>query len=177
MDTTPPPSSFFLRQLGRWTFHCLLNAAPAFCIAIACLPEGKQPATIAAMLWGILTLIIGFSLLTSLPGPMRDGKHVFPRALSIGLKIRNFSLVLGVPLMAVDLGGVVIAPDFILGILAMNLIPGPENFATIYLTTLLVGLGLAFLILTISFLAAFVLLIKDRRNAFLIPDSRHAGGI
>lgn len=101
--------TIFLRQLRFWTFHCIVNAAPSFCIAVMFLKLGKSPVAISAMLAGIGTFIVLYAATTSFSGPL-------------------------------------------------------ANQMSAYLTTLLEGLLLSILLLTISFFAWIVLQWKDRRR-------------
>lgn len=184
--------SVFLRQLRYWTFHCSFNALPSFCIALFFLQLWKSPPAIAAMVCAIGTFILLYATLTSLNGPLANEDHILSRSLRLGAKIRAW--ISGVSLVMIPIGAFMLTPDFWCGFLSVTVTDsllkwagGPVSplgsngqnagFFPIYLTTLLEGFILSFLLLMISFFAVMFLQARDRRNAFRSLDPRRLNGI
>lgn len=94
----------FRRQLRFWTFHCVINALPGFCIALVLLRLWQSPSGIAAMGCGIATFILLFASLTSLIGPLAIDGTVFSRALRAGAQARSFLAATGFITFFINLG-------------------------------------------------------------------------
>ena len=88
MDTSTFRTAF-PRQLRFWTFHCIINALPSFCIALMLLGLWKSPSGIVAMSFGIATYIVLYASLTSLIGPLSNEGGLFSRSLKTGAKTRS----------------------------------------------------------------------------------------
>jgi len=177
-------TTVFPRQLRFWTFHCCLNAAPSFVIALLFLQLSENPAAIFAMLCGVGSFIALYATLTSLPGPLSDEQNILSRSLRAGAQIRSW--IAGLSLLAVFTPALTISPDFWCGNIAVRMVesaiksfrPGfsasrmeHADFFRIYLTTILEGFFLSFLLLMISFFAVMVIQKKDRRRAFRTAHS------
>lgn len=182
----------FPRQLRFWTFHCAINALPSLCIALVFLRLWKSPPAVAAMICAIATFILLYATLTSLNGPLANESHLLARSLKLGAKIRAW--ISGLSLFLLSANAAVFTPDFWCGFLASGLLyradqffnPGSNTFdlvsvsrsaATIdffpiYVTTLLEGIILTFLLLMISFFAVMFLQARDRRKFFALADPR-----
>jgi hypothetical protein len=170
----------FPRQLRFWTFHCIVNALPSFCIASVMLNLKDSPTCIIAMLAGIGSFILFYALLTSIPGPLADKRNLLARSLTAGTKIRSWFvgicallIIFKVPLFLVD---------FSIGTLAVRTVeetsravsPGGlvtsidshSSFLHIYMVTILDGMLLSIVLLTLSFVALVVLQGRERRKFF-----------
>lgn len=184
------PSTFltaFPRQLRFWTFHCTLNALPSFCIALIVLQLWKSPQAIVAMLFAIATFILLYTTITSLIEPLTDDRHVLSRSLRLGTKIRAW--ISGLSMLMVFTPAMSFTPDFWCGFISVNITNSlfksagsrvdlldasglNSGFSPVYLTTLLEGLILSFLLLMISFFAVMFLQARDRKKFFSLADSR-----
>ena len=175
--------SVFPRQLRFWTLHCVVNALPSFAIALCCLQLSENPVAIFAMLCGIGSFIALYATLTSLPGPLSDDRNILSRSLKAGAKIRSW--IAGLSLLTVFTPALMISPDFWCGNIAVSMVESligyfrsgfsiermeHAGFLKIYLTTILEGFILSFLLLMISFFAVMILQAKERRKAFRGPD-------
>lgn len=180
-----PNRDVFLRQLRYWSLHCSLNALPSFGIALAYLGLWKNPEGVAAMLAAIATFILLYATLTSLRGPLSNPGHVLSQSLKLGTKIRSW--ISGISLLMVPLGpAMLFMPDFWCGFLSVSILnqtykvlglgievlsgnPSNSNvgFLPVYLTTMLEGFIISFLLLMISFFALFFVHRKAQRRAAL----------
>jgi len=172
----------FPRQLRYWMFHCSLNALPSFFIAFFYLNLRDNVYAVAGMLAAIVTFILLYATLTSLPGPFADQTHLLPRALKVGARIRGW--ISGITLLFLPATPLLLfTPDLWCGQLAIIMInqlapftgtsysnygPSPTNssFLSIYSTTLLEGFILSFILLMISFFALIFLQSRERRKFF-----------
>ena len=180
----PTFSTVFLRQLRYWSLHCTLNALPSLAIALIFLELWKNPKGVAAMLSGIASFILLYAVLTSLRGPLSNPDHVVSRSLKLGTKIRTW--ISAISVLLVPAGAVFLLPDFWCGMLSVSILnqvfgmlgleielpdanPSgtPIGFLPVYLTTMLEGFILSFLLLMISFFAMLFLHRKARRRATL----------
>lgn len=172
------------RQLRYWTIHCSLNALPSFVIACKVLEMWRQPIAIAAMLSAVATFIVGYTLVTSLRGPLSDSSHILSRSVRVGTKIRMTISIISVPLGFSDAIGIL--PDFWCGFFAVQLtnvilpyvgyssglidLNGnnaiQKSFLPVYTSTMIEGLVLSFGLLMISFFALIALQIRDRRKIY-----------
>lgn len=177
-----PFLSVFPRQLRFWTFHCCLNAAPSFVVALFFLGLVSNNEAIIAMLCGIGSFILFYATLTSLPGPLSDERNILSRSLKAGAKIRSW--IAGLSLLSVFTPAITISPDFWCGNFAVKMVESligyfrsgfsvarmeHAGFLEIYLTTIIEGCFLSMLLLMISFFAVMLLQAKERRRVF-----RHA---
>lgn len=175
--------SRFPRQLRFWTFHCGLNALPSLCIALFHMRLWDTPGAVAAMLGAIITFILLYAALTSLPGQLADGRHILSRSLRLGAKIRGWISALSLLLIWVPT--IFFTPDFWCGILAIEIFnhlapytgytstfggvtpsDASSPFLAVYTVTLLEGFILSFVLLLISFFSILFLQSRDRRIAF-----------
>ncbi|MEO5713151.1 MAG: hypothetical protein ABIT37_06655 [Luteolibacter sp.] len=167
----------FPRQLRFWSFHCIVNAAPSFAIALLWLQLSENPAAILAMLCGIGSFILLYAALTSLPGPLSDERNILSRSLKAGAKIRSW--IAGLSFLSVFTPALAISPDFWCGNIAVKMVESlirtfrsgfsvarmeHAGFLKIYLTTVIEGCFLSILLLMISFFAVIVLQSKERRK-------------
>ncbi len=180
-----PTHDVFLRQLRYWTLHCSLNALPSLGIALAYLGLWKNLEGVAAMLAAILTFILLYAALTSLPGPLSNPGHVVSKSLRLGTKIRSW--ISGLSFLSLPLGpAMVFMPDFWCGFLSLSILTqasrilgleielpsgnssnGSVGFLAVYATTMLEGFIISFLLLMISFFALLFIHRKARRRAVL----------
>lgn len=185
LDTSAPP-----RQFRYWATHSSLNALPSFIIACKVLGLWKQPVAIAAMLCAVATFIAGFTLVTSLRGPLSDPSHLLHRSIRVGAKIRMAISAISIPIALTD--AILLLPDFWCGFVAVNLTngvlgwlgsptglinPDPDDtqqtsFFAVYASTMVEGLILSFGLLMISFFALVVLQFRERRKAFPIAQQQ-----
>lgn len=175
-------------QLAFWFWHCLINALPSYLIAVMWMALWKYPIAHIAMGCAVLTFIIGYSVVTSLPGPLARKDSLFGRALRSALMMR---LVISVITIAMVPTGIflTLTPDLWCGRLAVFLVSKAygilglngallnrsfdsdlsgvlPGFMEIYLTTLLEGLILSFMLFILSFIAIIILQAKDRKRMF-----------
>lgn len=175
----------FPRQLRYWSIHCSLNALPSFCIALIALKLWKSPPAITAMLFAIATFILLYATLISLSGPLVNENHVLSRSLKLGTKIRAW--ISGLSMFVVFTPAMSIAPDFWCGFISVMLTNslfrlagssvdvldlGGTNagFLPVYITTMLEGFILSFLLLMISFFAVMFIQARDRKRVFEVAD-------
>lgn len=170
----------FPRQLRFWTFHCIVNALLSFCIAWSMLDLKDSPTGIAAMLAGIGTFILFYATVTSIPGPLAHRGNLLARSLAAGTKVR--SCLVGISLLLSFALGPSLMPDFFCGLLAddlvknasytvssgyaMTSIGSSSSFLHVYTVTIVDGMVLSIILLTISFVSLLVLQGKERRKAF-----------
>ena len=166
----------FPRQLSHWSLHVCLNALPSFGIALFLLQLHRAPIAIAAMLAGIVSVILLLAFLTSLRGPLSDPSSLPARALKIGVRIRT-AICLGSLLPALMTKNIAWLPDLYFGMAACSateqagrilggrptLNPGSTGFLPVFTTVLLEGVIIAFMVAMISF---FALLFIQRREHF-----------
>lgn len=176
----------FPGKLRFWALHCVINALPSYLIAVVWL--GLWPVAHAhwAMSAAVCTFIIGYAVLTSWLPVLREGRNLFTRALKVGLVIRTVISCLTV--FTVPLGVFVLfTPDYWCGQISVNIVArcydlmGLEatlgrrvdavamqtGFMEIYLTTVLEGLILSFMLFIFSFMAIIILQMRDRKNPAL----------
>jgi hypothetical protein len=178
----------FASRLAFWLWHCIINALPSYLIAVIYLGLWEYPIAHVAMGCAVLTFILGYSVVTSLPGPLARKDSLFSRALNVALGIR---LVISVATSLVIPFGplMLLSPDFWCGRLAAFLVSEAygvlgldgvlvdrsfdsdlsgvlPGFMEIYLTTLLEGLFLSFLLFILSFIAIIILQARDKRRMF-----------
>lgn len=171
----------FPGQLRYWTFHCVLNSLPSFCIALWALGLWQSRFAMAAMISAIVTFILLYATLTSFEGPLSDKNHVLSRAFKVGAKIRAVISVFN--LLFAFTPAVMFTPDFWCGFLAtgivdkvMKMTGNPPPFAQsdsvdlgffpIYLTTMIEGCILSGILFFISFIAVIWLQARERRKFF-----------
>lgn len=139
MYPTPPtaqtgrPNSFG-RQLGFWALHCGFTALPSFLIAVQYF---KTPSAIIAMLAGVLSFVLAYSLITSTPFYGKIHHGLIGRSVKLGATIRMVISLCSLPvvLYAISPGNgfregnfngdsevVLWAPDFWFGYLAIIII-------------------------------------------------------
>lgn len=183
----------FRRQLCFWTFHCTLNALPSLGIALYYLKLWRYLPAIAAMFAAVATFVILYAALTSLSGPFANKDHLLSRSLKLGAKIRAW--ISSLSMLVVFTPAAALSPDLWGGGLAISLLNEAGRFLTgkneiifspetgegmwfnsaffpVYVTTILQGLILSFLLLMISFFAVIFIQARDRRNFFAVADSR-----
>ncbi|MES2924599.1 MAG: hypothetical protein V4819_23805 [Verrucomicrobiota bacterium] len=179
----------FPRQLRFWAFHCTLNALPSFCIALTILKLWKSPSAVAAMLCATATFIVLYATFTSLVEPLADENHVLARSLKLGTKIRSW--ISGLSLLVAFTPAVSITPDFWCGLISVSLTnalfksaggsadlynagAGGANagFSPVYVTTMLEGFILSFILLMISFFTVMFVQTRDRKRVFEVAEPR-----
>ena len=175
----------FPRQLRYWTIHCTLNSLPSFCIALLFLNLAKSPLAVVAMLCAIATFILLYAVFTSLVEPLADEKHVFSRSLKLGTKIRAW--ISGLSLLVVFTPAAMITPDFWCGFMAVmftnslakwagvsgnffNPDGGNAAFSPVYITTMVEGFILSFILFMISFFAVMFVQARDRKRVFAVAN-------
>lgn len=187
----PTFSKCFPGKLRFWAIHCTINALPSYLIAVVWLELWPVAHAHWAMLAAVCTFIIGYAVLTSWLPVLREGRNLFTRALKVGLVIRTVISCLTV--CVVPLGILLLfTPDYWCGQFAVVIVDwcydlaGLEatlgsrfndgyvdgsslytGFMEIYLTTLVEGLILSFLLFILSFIAIIILQMRDRRNPAL----------
>ena len=176
----------FPRQLRYWTFHCMMNSSPSFCIALITLQLWKSPAAIAAMLCAIATFILLYAVFSSVIEPLADEQHVLSRSLKLGTKIRAW--ISGLSLLVVWTPAMSITPDFWCGFISVALTnflfksaggsgnffePNGVNigFPPVFITTLVEGLILSFILFMISFFAVIFVQARDRQRVFAVAET------
>ena len=180
----------FPSKLKFWSVHCLINALPSYLIAVVWLQLWDQPVAQLAMGFAVLTFVIGYSIATSLPGPLSNRDSLAGRAMRVGLTVRTVISV--ITMLAVPLGPLLIfTPDLWCGVFASNVVgffyqlagleitlqdgfedgvssgrlPG-IGFMEVYLTTFIEGLILSFMLFLFSFIAILILQMRDRKKRF-----------
>ena len=183
----------FPSQLGFWSLHCGLTALPSFCIALTTFNSGLA---ILAMLCGIATFVLGYTLITSssLYGKIHAG--LIGRSIKLGARIRMIislaSLPLLIPLIGTNINdspepptGLFFAPDFWFGyaaivivVMIMGAISSPSasflgsdgdlggNFLTTYAVTIVEGLLISISLITIAFITLIILNFRKNRRQF-----------
>ncbi|MGJ8641935.1 MAG: hypothetical protein ACSHX9_00890 [Luteolibacter sp.] len=176
----------FPDKLRFWFFHCIINALPSYLIAVIWLRLWIHPIAHVAMGCAVLTFVLGYSVLTSLPGPLTERNSLFARAMRVGLRIRMIISILTVCVVPTGVF-ILFTPDYWCGQLAVNLVSefyhliGVEptlmhmvdydwsfaaTFMEIYLSTLLEGLILSFMLFIFSVIAIIILQMRDRKKMF-----------
>jgi hypothetical protein len=163
------------------------ECAAEFFIAMFFVGLWKSPPAVAAMLCAVGTFILLYATLTSLEGPLADENHVLPRSLKLGAKIR--AGISGLSLLLLPAKALAFVPDFWCGFISFALAnslfkaagvssnffdPGVLNvgFAPVYITCVLEGFILSFLLLMISFFAVMFVQARDRKRVFAVTDPR-----
>lgn len=180
--------SRFKGKLGFWLIHCTLNAIPSYLIAVVWLQLWVVPLAHVAMFCAVVTFILGYSAVTSLTGPLNRKESVVARALRVGLILR---MIISIITVAVVPTGVFLffTPDLWCGQLAAGIVAwvyevaGSEatlgnryddgyvngvsldtGFMEVYLTTIMEGLILSFMLFIFSFIAVIILQMRDRKK-------------
>ena len=91
------------RQLSYWAIHCSVNAIPSLMIALIWLELYHKPEAIVAMISAIATFIVGYAVVTSLPGSLSQSDHLMARAMRRGATIRLWISALSIPFAAVPI--------------------------------------------------------------------------
>jgi hypothetical protein len=190
-DQLPTFRKCFPGKLRFWAIHCTINALPSYLIAVVWLELWPVAQAHWAMLAAVLTFVFGYSVLTSWVPVLREGRNLFTRALKVGLVIRTILSLLTV--FVVPLGiFLLFTPDYWCGQVAVNVVArcydllGLEStlgsrvgggsvdvtlldtgFMEVYLTTVLEGLILSFMLFILSFMAIIILQMRDRKNPAL----------
>ncbi len=175
----------FFGKLRFWAIHCLINALPSYLIAVVWMELWGSSNAQFAMLAAVLTFIFGYSVLTSALPIFREDGSLFSRALHVGLIVRMVISVITV--IAVPLGPLLMfTPDLWCGQFANNVVAwvlrvdglmarteglrgevlGKVGFFEIYLTTVLEGLILSFMLFIFSFIAIIFLQRKSVKNLY-----------
>ena len=180
----------FPEKLKFWFWHCLINALPSYLIAVVWLELWKYPVAHVAIGCAVLTFMLGYSVVTSLPGPLTRKETLYARALKAALVIRI--VISAITVMIVPTGVfLLLTPDLWCGRFAATLVSkiygflgfeatllpranggGPSElfstpgFMEIYLTTVLEGLILSFMLFIFSFIAIIILQMRDRKRMF-----------
>ncbi len=180
----------FPSKLKFWSVHCLINALPSYLIAVVWLQLWDQPVAQLAMGFAVLTFVLGYSIATSLPGPLSNRDSLAGRAMRVGLTVRTVISV--VTVLAVPTGTLMFfTPDLWCGVFASNAVgflfesAGLEStlprgfndgrssgssqvvgFLEVYLTTVIEGLILSFMLFLFSFIAILILQMRDRKKRF-----------
>jgi hypothetical protein len=176
----------FPKQLGHWAIHGFFNALPSFIIAAFCLNLGN-PIAMMAMLSAIGVYVVAFAVVTSLPGPLSEGAHVLGRAIRLGAKIRSWIAGLSIVFSPFGVSAIMFMPDFWCGWGAMivqdaladwlgykgsslltmeNVEQVSSLFLPVFITTMLEGFIISFLLLLISFFCVIFLQSRERRKFF-----------
>lgn len=180
----------FPKKLRFWFWHCLVNALPSYLMAVVWLALWTHPVAHIAMGCAVLTFVIGYSVLTSLPGPLAVKDSLFSRAMRVGLRVRMVISILTVCVVPTGIF-VLFTPDYWCGQIAVNLVSklygllGLEatllpringdgrtrsltspDFVEIYLSTLLEGLILSSMLFIFSVIAIIILQVRDRKKMF-----------
>lgn len=173
--------SRFSKQLGHWAIHGLFNALPSFIIAVFLL-QLQDRNSITAMLAAVGFFVVAFATATSLPGLLSDSMHLLSRSIRLGARIRSW--IAGLSLLVFPFGHNAISfiPDFWCGLAAglvqdnvvrrmgfqnsfVNRRGGdPMDFLSVFTITLLEGLIISILLLTLSFFCLIVLQARERRR-------------
>lgn len=182
----------FKGKLKFWALHCVISALPSYLIVMVWLKQAANPTAHLAMLAAIVTFVIGYSVLTSLPGPLTRKDSLLSRALRVGLVFRmicsiwTFLFIFFGPLVIFtpDLWCGNIAADIvdrIYGFLGhetdlRNMIDGNNTkdgvliqprFMEIYLISLFEGFILSLMLFIFSVIAVVILQMRDRKKMFL----------
>lgn len=176
---------FFPGKLRFWSVHCVINAVPSYLIAVVWMQLwGSKPAQVA-MLAAVVTFIFGYAALTSSLRVFQIKGNLFNRALRVGLILRTVISVITV--IAVPLGPfLMFTTDLWCGHFANNAVAdvlgvdglmgkggvasirsmSKVSFLEIYLTTILEGLILSFMLFIFSFIAIIFLQRKSKTNFY-----------
>ncbi|QTN31925.1 hypothetical protein HZ994_06135 [Akkermansiaceae bacterium] len=172
--------------LKKWFWHCLINALPSYLIAVVWLGLWAFPVSHVAMFCAVFTFVLAYSVLTSLPGPLSRNDSLFARAMNAGLLVRLVISVITVTLIPFG-PMLMLTPDLWCGRIAAaavawgydflgykatlfdrldggsGAVPG---FMEVYLTTMLEGLILSFMLFIFCFIAIIILQVNDRKRMF-----------
>lgn len=184
-------------KLKFWSLHCAINAVPSYLIVLVWLNQARNPIAHLAMFAAVMTFVIGYSVLTSLPGPLVRKDSLLSRALRVGLIIRTILSI--ITFLALPTGIFLFyTPDFWCGLAASNVVKflyeflGNEavlakamdgssannamtvGFMEVYLITILEGLILSFMLFIFSLIAVVILQMRDRKKYF--SDNMHQHG-
>jgi len=172
-----------LHQLRYWSIHCGVTALPSFCLALM---RFDNVTAIIAMLCGITTFILTFTLITSASfyGKLHQG--LIGRSIRLGARIRMIiSLVSLLPLAALldtthnPPTAIMFVPDFWFGLAAvllfssgvnalgftpLNDIESETGFFPIYSITVIEGVLISVSLILIAFIALVILNFKRNRR-------------
>lgn len=165
-------------QLRFWSLHVGLTALPSFAVALI---KFNSPGAILAMLAGIATFIVGYTLLCSSTVYARlTGASLLGEAVRKGTRIRLILSLATAPLLFgafAEFPSVLFAPDFwagfgallvvgwfsqVLGLGQVDVGRNEIGFVPTYFITIVEGLLISF---TLVLLAFFALLFLNRRAA------------
>jgi hypothetical protein len=180
----------FKGKLKFWAIHCAISAFPSYLIVMVWLKQAANPTAHFAMLAAIATFVIGYSVLTSLPGLLTRKDSLLSRALRVGLILRMTCSI--ITTLVVPTGIFLFyTPDFWCGNLASIAVAnffelfGHEAyiagfmgrggsveqvkiaFMEFYLVTLLEGLILSLMLFIFSVMAVVILQMRDVKKMFL----------
>ncbi len=192
----------FKGKLKFWALHCAISAFPSYLIVMVWLKQAANPTAHLAMLVAIATFVIGYSVLTSLPGgPLTRKDSLLSRALRVGLILRMICSIW--TFLFIFLGPLVIfTPDLWCGNIATgfvdriygflghetdlrNMIDGNNTkdevliqpgFMEIYLITLFEGLILSLMLFIFSVMAVVILQMRDRKKFFVENNQQYKSG-
>jgi hypothetical protein len=190
----------FKGKLKFWALHCVISALPSYLIVMVWLKQAANPTAHLAMLAAIATFVIGYSVLTSLPGPLTRKDTLLSRALRVGLILRMICSI--ITTLAVPTGIFLLyTPDFWCGNLASTAVAklfellGHEAyiagfmgrgsavhgvqiaFMEFYLVTLLEGLMLSLMLFIFSLIAVVILQMRDRKKFFVENYQQYKSGM
>jgi hypothetical protein len=190
----------FKGKLKFWSLHCTINALPSYLVVVFLLEQAGNPTAHFAMLSAIATFVIGYSVLTSLPGPLTRKDSLLSRALKFGLTLRmicSIITVLAVPTRIFLL----LTPDYWCGNFASMIVAEIFNllgqkayifgavgngelvenaqimFMEFYLVTLLEGLMLSLMLFVFSVFAVVILQMRDRKKFFVENYQQYKSGM
>ena len=163
-------------QFRFWLIHVSLTAAPSFFFALMAF---GQAMAVAAMLAGITSFVVGYTLICSSTFYSRmSGESSLGRAVKIGARIRVIISLLAMPLMLgvyVEWPLFFFTPDYWAGFGAIavvqsvasfavgaqvNLMDGSPHFWPTYAVVVVEGLIISF---TLVMLVFFTLLVLNRK--------------
>lgn len=158
----------FFQQLRYWTWHCALCATPSFVVASYWM---KLPIT--PMVAAIATFVLLFTVATTVLPPLADSRHILSRALKLGTRVRAWISVFSIFFVFSE-RSMIYTPDYWCGVAAVlatsqaglgSISQGlSPRFSEIYLTTLLEGFILSFILLLVSFACLIFLQARDRKK-------------
>ena len=140
--------SIYLQELRHWSAHTAICALPSFLIAI----QGgfNDTAAILAMLSGIITLILGYTTLSSTKLFSGNENGLLNKTKKYGLRTRSIVSLIELPgTLFLHSGGVfLVYIDLWAGIAAVQMVgvvfppfsPSQHTFFQTYLATILEGL-------------------------------------
>ena len=180
-------SSQLRSQFRFWCLHVIFTALPSFCFALMAF---NKPTAVLAMLAGVATFVVGYTLLTSTTIYQRmSGTSLLGQAVKRGAKIRMWLSLITAPMFAsVFVGGfvlVMICPDYWAGLAAVMTVGwvaeelfgvtgGWEtwsgSFVFTYLTVIVEGLIMSFTLVLFAFFS--LLFMNKKANRAVVPGPR-----